>query len=133
MKTGGAENLPVSVKHILGFSRMRKYKPPTAVIESLKKSTFLDVVDGKYLRRKVPLNLTLLVEPQSQESARKEKKVQQEKKLSHVVQQAQDKPWLTKGMVSCLMMFHLDTCADNGNSSKQLDSKSSTQILLSLQ
>lgn len=98
LKTGGAENLPVPVKSILGFARMRKYKPKTAVVESLKKSTFLDVIDGKFLKRKIPLSIEPVVKAQTEEEARKEKV--EKKGLSFVQEQAMDKPWLTKGMVS---------------------------------
>lgn len=99
MKTGGAQNLPVSVKHICGFARMRKYKPYRSVVESLKKSTFLDVVDDKYLQRKVPLSLTPTVAPQKVEEARKE-----ERKIKKIPVNLPQKlePWMTKGMVRIL-------------------------------
>lgn len=98
MKTGGSENLPVTIKHICGFPRMRKYKPYTSVVASLRKSTFLDVVDNKYLVRKVPLSIEVNVTPQKVEDARVE---EQKKKKTPI---PADKPWLTKGMVS------LDNC-----------------------
>lgn len=92
MKTGGAENLPVSIKHILGFARMRKYKPRLAVVESLKKCTTLVVVDNKYLKRKIPLTLEPKVTPQQLEEAHKEEI--QKKNPPPVIHQ----PWMTKGM-----------------------------------
>ncbi|TKA63134.1 hypothetical protein B0A49_09908 [Cryomyces minteri] len=81
-KCGGAENKPVSVKHICGFKKMRGYRPHTAVIASLKKSTFLEIVDGKLIRRKVPLSIKPSVEPEATVPVKKE-----------------DQPWMTKGML----------------------------------
>ncbi|TKA62472.1 hypothetical protein B0A49_07008, partial [Cryomyces minteri] len=80
-KCGGAENKPVSVKHICGFKKMRGYRPHTAVIASLKKSTFLEIVDGKLIRRKVPLSIKPTVESEATVPVKKE-----------------DQPWMTKGM-----------------------------------
>lgn len=50
-------NGTVSVKHILGFPRMRKYKPPSAVREILKASTFIQVIDNKRIRRFQPFDM----------------------------------------------------------------------------
>ena len=92
MKTGGSENLPVSLKHICGFKKMRGYKPYRSVVESLKKSEFLDIVDNKYIKRKAPLAITPTVAPQSEENYAKEK---QRKPVKDATA-----PHLTKGMVS---------------------------------
>jgi La domain len=54
---GGSQNLPVSLNQILGWKKMRKFKPKSKVIYSLKKSLLLEVIDtpGKLsIRRKVP-------------------------------------------------------------------------------
>jgi La domain len=54
---GGSLNLPVSLGEILGWKRMRKFKPKSQVIASLKTSEFLEVLDGnKTIRRRVPFN-----------------------------------------------------------------------------
>lgn len=94
MKIGGSENLPVTIRHICGFARMRKYKPYTFVVASLRKSTFLDVVENKFLKRKVPFSKEQTVQPKKIEEARKEEQGRKTRILT-------DKPWLTKGMVSC--------------------------------
>jgi hypothetical protein len=52
---GGYKNLPVSIGEILGWKRMRRYRPKLQVIEALKKSAFLEVVDGKRIRRRLAL------------------------------------------------------------------------------
>lgn len=53
---GGRENRPVSIGRILGFKKMRKFKPRSKVVASLRKSAYLDVTaDGKGISRKVPL------------------------------------------------------------------------------
>ncbi|GAB7355094.1 hypothetical protein MBLNU459_g5677t1 [Dothideomycetes sp. NU459] len=93
MKTGGHENLPVTIKHICGFPKMRKYKPYTSVVASLRKSSFLDVVDDKYIKRRVPLSAQVTVTPQKIEKARKEEQ------LKKAQVPAADKPWMTKGML----------------------------------
>jgi hypothetical protein len=52
---GGYKNLPVSIGEIIGWKRMRRFKPKLQVIEALKKSAFLEVVDGKRIRRRLAL------------------------------------------------------------------------------
>ncbi|KAB2581067.1 Argonaute-binding protein 1 [Lasiodiplodia theobromae] len=54
-KCQGRLNLPVSIKSICGFPKMRRYKPFRQVVEALKKSAFLDVVEGNKIKRKLPL------------------------------------------------------------------------------
>jgi hypothetical protein len=48
------DNLPVSINHILGFRKMRRFKKRALIVKALKKSAFLDVTDDKKLIRKVP-------------------------------------------------------------------------------
>lgn len=123
MKTGGHENLPVSIKHICGFSRMRKYKPYRSVVESLKKSEFLNIIDDKFIQRKVPLALSPTVTPQQ---------VEQKKAEVTPVQKVEYQPWETKGMVSCPThtCFVTTNCAVSEN---RLGSKSMLPTLQSLQ
>ncbi|KAF2198268.1 hypothetical protein GQ43DRAFT_401278, partial [Delitschia confertaspora ATCC 74209] len=65
---GGHLNLPVSINRICGFKRMREYKPKRIVVEALKKSAFLDVVeDGKMVKRKVPLAEKTMLDGDSDE------------------------------------------------------------------
>jgi hypothetical protein len=52
---GGYKNLPVSIGEILGWKRMRRFRPKLQVIEALKKSAFLEIVDGKRIRRRMAL------------------------------------------------------------------------------
>ncbi|KAF2143749.1 uncharacterized protein K452DRAFT_350177 [Aplosporella prunicola CBS 121167] len=68
-KCGGSQNLPVSISRICGFRKMRGYKPMSQVVQSLRKSIFLEVVDNKKIRRKTPLTLpTILDEVSDKES-----------------------------------------------------------------
>lgn len=61
---GGRENLPVSISRICGFKKMRNFKPRSAVVAALRKSTFLAVSDdGKTVQRKVPLQGPCLLDP----------------------------------------------------------------------
>lgn len=47
----------VSIREILGFPRMRKYKPKSAVIAALKTSEVLEIVNNKYIKRKSPFDM----------------------------------------------------------------------------
>ncbi|KAK6429051.1 hypothetical protein LTR95_014801 [Oleoguttula sp. CCFEE 5521] len=47
----------VSLKHILSWGRMRDYKPPGDVKNALRESTIVEVVDNKYIRRKIPYDM----------------------------------------------------------------------------
>ena len=77
----------VSLNEVLGFPRMRKFKPKSAVKEVVKQSTVVEVVDnGKRLRRREPLQKSITVVPKLSEDRKK-----------YVV--PEDKPWLTKGMM----------------------------------
>lgn len=53
LKESGDNTL--ELKHILGFPKMRRFKPKTAVIAALRQSHFLNVsVDSKRISRKIP-------------------------------------------------------------------------------
>lgn len=67
-KCQGRLNVPVSIRSICGFSRMRQYKPFLQVVESLKKSAFLDVVEGNKIRRKIPLMGKTILDEDDNES-----------------------------------------------------------------
>jgi len=54
---GGTQNLPVSINEILGWRKMRRFKPKSQVIVALRKSAILEVVDNKRIRRRIPLLL----------------------------------------------------------------------------
>ncbi|KAF1937704.1 hypothetical protein EJ02DRAFT_505826 [Clathrospora elynae] len=61
---GGRENLPVSVSRIMGFKKMRSYKPRTLVVAALRLSAFLEITaDGKAIKRKVPLQGKCVLDP----------------------------------------------------------------------
>ncbi|KAK7554385.1 Argonaute siRNA chaperone complex subunit Arb1-domain-containing protein [Phyllosticta citricarpa] len=62
-KCGGRENRPVSIRSICGFKKMRQYKPFLSVVESLKKSAFLDVLSDKTIKRKIPLQCKTVLDP----------------------------------------------------------------------
>ena len=83
--TGGSQNIPVSLSRVLGFHEMRRFKPMTQVRASLRKSTFLEFTDNKHIRRRVPLAIEPVVEPEVIVDVKK--------------QPPPNQPWLTKGMV----------------------------------
>lgn len=59
-KIKGHENLPIDIDVILSFKRMRHFKPRSAVVEALKESQKLNVVDDDTaIQRKVPLPETV--------------------------------------------------------------------------
>ena len=61
---GGRQNLGVSLSIILGFKKMRAFKPRRQVVAALRKSTFLELsTDGRKIWRKVPLAGKCLLDP----------------------------------------------------------------------
>ena len=55
--TDGATNLPVSIEKICNFSRMKRFKPVSAVVAALRESNFLEVSGpegAEQVKRKVP-------------------------------------------------------------------------------
>jgi hypothetical protein len=62
---GGRKNEPVSISRICGFKKMRSYKPRSLVVAALRKSTFLEVsMDGKTIKRKIPLTGKCVLDPE---------------------------------------------------------------------
>ena len=60
-KVQGHANLPVPIETIASFKRMRHFKPFSAIVEALKESEVLDVVDNDTaIKRKVPLPETVV-------------------------------------------------------------------------
>tara|TARA_R110002003_G_scaffold45_5_gene3463 strand:- start:6038 stop:7249 length:1212 start_codon:yes stop_codon:yes gene_type:complete len=65
LELGGPKNRPVSIKHITDFKRMRRFRPYSAVVNALRESKDLVVVDdGEYsgtgkeaVKRKEPLEV----------------------------------------------------------------------------
>ncbi|RMZ71891.1 hypothetical protein GMOD_00009242 [Pyrenophora seminiperda CCB06] len=63
METGGPKNKPVSINHMCSFTRMRRFKPYSAVVAALRESKDLEVVDdGEFskpgseaIKRKEPI------------------------------------------------------------------------------
>ena len=86
---------------------MRKYKPYRSVVESLKKSTMLEVIDNKYIKRRVPLAIEPTVTPEEIKAAMEE---EQKKKGGN--KPPADQPWMTKGMVSLLKSYTAETTPD---------------------
>ncbi|PPJ56532.1 hypothetical protein CBER1_03903 [Cercospora berteroae] len=76
----------VSINEILGFKKMRQFKPRSKVKASVATSSMLEMKENKYIRRKAPLKVTPKVAP------RMEPKRQRDQLLVQ-------KPWLTKGML----------------------------------
>lgn len=55
-KVGGSANLPVELSLLHSFKRMRRFQPFSAIVEALKTSTVLDLVDNDTkVKRKIPL------------------------------------------------------------------------------
>jgi hypothetical protein len=50
----GTRNFPISIGQVLGWRKMRGFRPRTLVIAALKKSTFLEVIEDKLIRRRTP-------------------------------------------------------------------------------
>lgn len=75
----------VSLNEILGFKKMRRYKPKPKVKASVATSELLEV-DGKFIRRKSPLATKPLVKP----------KLNAQRERDAILA---EKPWLTKGML----------------------------------
>ncbi|KAH0046561.1 hypothetical protein KCU72_g9632, partial [Aureobasidium melanogenum] len=92
-KIGGKENKPVEIKKICQFPKMRKYKPYRSVVESLKKSTMLEVIDNKYIKRRVPLT----IEPMAPEEVKAV--LEEEQKKKGINRPPPDQPWMTKAMM----------------------------------
>ncbi|KAF2491991.1 hypothetical protein BU16DRAFT_467767 [Lophium mytilinum] len=66
---GGRENLPVSISQILGFKKMRRFRPKTRVVESLRKSDFLEVDEtGKTIKRKIAIRIPTLLDDDDDDS-----------------------------------------------------------------
>ena len=59
-KTGGSENNAVPIETLHSFKRMRRFQPLSAVVDALKESDFLEVVnDDTAVRRRNPLTENL--------------------------------------------------------------------------
>lgn len=55
-KVGGSANNPVELSLLHSFKRMRRFQPFSAIVEAMKTSTVLDLVDNDTkVQRKVPL------------------------------------------------------------------------------
>ena len=85
---------------------MRKYKPFRSVVESLKRSTKLEVIDNKYIKRRIPLAIEPTVSPEEIKAAMEE----EQKREGNVPPPGQ--PWITKGMVSCLQSYITNIAPD---------------------
>ncbi|KAI4725338.1 hypothetical protein E4T49_06944 [Aureobasidium sp. EXF-10728] len=92
-KTGGKENKPVDIKKLCQFPKMRKYKPYRSVVESLKKSTLLEVIDNKYIKRRVPLSVEPTVSPEEIKVAMEQEQTRKGPRPPA------NQPWMTKGMM----------------------------------
>ncbi|KAK4544407.1 hypothetical protein LTR36_004298 [Oleoguttula mirabilis] len=84
--TGGDGTGPVSLGHILSFSKMRKFKERAKVRETLKQSQLVKVIDSKRIQRRFPLTRAITVRP-----------VLSDMRLRKFV--PEDKPWMTKNMM----------------------------------
>lgn len=63
-KVEGHENMPVPISTIHSFKRMRHFQPLSAVVDALKESTILNVVeDDTAIQRKTPLPEGLVGKP----------------------------------------------------------------------
>lgn len=63
-KVGGSENRPVELSLLHSFKRMRRFQPFSAVVEALKESKTLELIDNDTcVRRKEPLPKDLTADP----------------------------------------------------------------------
>ena len=62
-ETGGHANLPIELKVIHNFKRMRHFQPYTAVHDAVKKSNFLNLDDHDMITRRVPLSSKFTDDP----------------------------------------------------------------------
>lgn len=85
-RTGPTGDNWVSINEILGFKKMRGYKPKAQVKKSLSMSTFIEVKDGKFIRRRTPLPIAPRVKAEISEKRERDRKLVEQ-------------PWLTKGML----------------------------------
>lgn len=113
----GRENLPVSISQILGFKKMRRFRPKKLVVESLRKSDFLEVdAAGKTIKRKIPIRIPTLLDDDDDDeelahdpdSVTEERKPTPRKAKKVVVQTTLRKevpPGMTKNMVLSLIFL----------------------------
>jgi hypothetical protein len=83
-------NGSVSIAQITGWSRMRRYKPMSAVKAALKESTVVEVVDNKRIRRREPFDMT---------KAKVKPRVDEEERKQHQTATLKANPHLTKAML----------------------------------
>ncbi|KAL8724875.1 MAG: hypothetical protein Q9166_007704 [cf. Caloplaca sp. 2 TL-2023] len=62
-KVQGHDNLPIAISTIHSFKRMRHFQPYSAVVEALRGSATLDVIDDDKIQRKLPLPEALKDQP----------------------------------------------------------------------
>jgi La domain-containing protein len=60
---GGPKNEPVSLNQILGWKKMRQYKPRSKVIEALEKSTVIEVLQNERGKRMIRRRIPFVEEP----------------------------------------------------------------------
>ncbi|USW57185.1 Putative argonaute-binding protein [Septoria linicola] len=84
-RTGPTGDGWVSINEIMGFKKMRKYRPRSKVKTAIATSEVLEL-DGKFIRRKAPLNVAPRVQPKADPKRERDRLLQ-------------EKPWLTKGML----------------------------------
>lgn len=66
----------------------------------------LEVIDNKYIKRRIPLAIDPTVTPEEIKAA-----MDEEQKRKGPVRPA-DQPWITKGMVSCLQPYSAKIAPD---------------------
>jgi len=81
----------------MSWRKMRKYKPKSQVIASLKKSSFLEVVDGKRIRRRVPI----ILDGEPSDDDLTQDFYETKPKITPTPRPLldPDKPWITKGLL----------------------------------
>jgi hypothetical protein len=83
-------NGSVSIAQITGWSRMRKYKPMSAVKAALKESTIIELIDNKRIKRRQPFDMT---------KAKVKPHVDEEERKQHQTAILKANPHLSKGML----------------------------------
>ncbi|KAM0713097.1 hypothetical protein Q7P35_000549 [Cladosporium inversicolor] len=83
-------NGTISISHVTGWRRMRKFRPLGAVKAALKESTVIEIINNKRIRRLVPFDMS---------KAKVKPCINEEERNQHQAATLKAKPWLSKGML----------------------------------
>ncbi|KAF2103313.1 hypothetical protein NA57DRAFT_52839 [Rhizodiscina lignyota] len=104
MHMNGNANDTISVKHVMSFSKMKRFKPLAAVVAALKKSPFLEITPDKRIRRKIPYHwpdgdIDYVALPNVEKQFGGQQKAKLPPNIVTGPQRDPNKPEMTKGML----------------------------------